>query len=87
MSEPAAADNAVPLPLISPVMVVVNVIAGVVDAVATVPANPLADTTEAVVTVPDAGVVQAYPVAVPLTAKTWLAVPIPSWPKAEVDVA
>ena len=33
-------------------MLVVSVIAGVVVAVATVPANPLADTTETLVTVP-----------------------------------
>ena len=47
-----AAESAVPLPLINPVIVVVNVIAGVVVAVATVPANPLAETTDAEVTVP-----------------------------------
>ena len=34
-------------------MLVLNVIAGVVVAFATVPANPLAETTEIVVTVPD----------------------------------
>ena len=44
---------AVPLPLITPVIVVDNVMAGVVVAVATVPAKPLADTTEAEVTVPE----------------------------------
>ena len=43
---------AVPLPLSSPVMLVVSVMAGVVVAVATVPAKPLADTTETEVTVP-----------------------------------
>ena len=42
-----------PLPLSKPVIVVVSVIAGVVVAVATVPAKPLADTTEALVTVPE----------------------------------
>ena len=47
-----AALIAVPLPFNSPVIVVESVIAGVVVAVATVPANPLADTTETLVTVP-----------------------------------
>lgn len=41
-----------PLPYKRPVMLVVSVIAGVVVAVATVPANPLADTTDTLVTVP-----------------------------------
>ena len=48
----AAADKAVPLPFTMPVTVVVNVMAGVVVGVATVPANPLALTTEVDVTVP-----------------------------------
>jgi hypothetical protein len=48
-----AALIAVPLPFRTPVMLVESVIAGVVVAFATVPANPLADTTETVVTVPD----------------------------------
>ena len=43
---------AVPLPLRTPVMLVVRVIAGVVVAVATVPAKPLAVTTDTLVTVP-----------------------------------
>ena len=47
-----AAEIAVPLPFRTPVMVVVSVIAGVVVAVATVPAKPLAEATEAEVTVP-----------------------------------
>jgi hypothetical protein len=47
-----AADIAVPLPCKMPVMLVVRVMAGVVVAVATVPANPLAETTETLVTVP-----------------------------------
>ena len=47
-----AAEIAVPLPLRIPVIVVVNVIAGVVVLVATVPAKPLADTTDTLVTVP-----------------------------------
>lgn len=47
-----AALIAVPLPLSSPVMVVDSVIAGVVVAVATVPASPLADTTDTLDTVP-----------------------------------
>jgi hypothetical protein len=48
-----AALIAVPLPFRTPVMLVESVMAGVVVALATVPANPLADTTETVVTVPD----------------------------------
>ena len=47
-----AAEIAVPLPLSKPVIVVVSVMAGVVVAVATVPAKPLADTTDTLVTVP-----------------------------------
>jgi hypothetical protein len=47
-----AADMAVPLPCNRPVIVVERVIAGVVVAVATVPAKPLAETTETEVTVP-----------------------------------
>ena len=42
-----------PLPFNTPLTLVVSVIAGVVVAVATVPANPLAETTDALVTVPD----------------------------------
>ncbi len=48
-----AALNAVPFPFTRPVTVVDSVIAGVVVAVATVPAKPLAETTEALVTVPE----------------------------------
>lgn len=48
-----AALMAVPLPDRMPVMVVVRVIAGVLVAVATVPAKPLAVTTETLETVPD----------------------------------
>lgn len=51
-----AALMAVPLPDKIPVTVVFIVIAGVVVAVATVPAKPFADTTETPVTVPDPGV-------------------------------
>ena len=47
-----AALIAVPLPLSTPVIVVDSVMAGVVVAVATVPARPFADTTETLVTVP-----------------------------------
>lgn len=55
-----AAEIAVPLPCRMPVMVVESVMAGVVVAVATVPASPLADTTETEVTVPEvAGEAQA----------------------------
>jgi hypothetical protein len=48
-----AAEMAVPFPLKIPVIDVESVIAGVVVAVDTVPANPLAETTETLVTVPD----------------------------------
>jgi hypothetical protein len=62
--------------------------AGVVVAVAQVAVTPLlAAAVDTEVTVPEVGVVQVYPLVVPLTAKTWPAVPIPSWPKAEVVVA
>lgn len=47
------AATAVPLPYKIPEMLVVSVMAGVVVAVATVPAKPLADTTETVVTEPE----------------------------------
>lgn len=47
-----AADMAVPFPDKMPVTVVEIVIAGVLVAVATLPANPLAETTETLVTVP-----------------------------------
>ena len=46
------AEIAVPFPCKMPVMLVVKVIAGVVEALATVPANPFAEATETVVTVP-----------------------------------
>ena len=70
----AAALIAVPLPFSSPVMVVESVIAGVVVAVATVPANPLAETTDTDVTVP---VAAADHVGVPAPAlvSTWPSVP------------
>jgi hypothetical protein len=48
-----AALIAVPLPLRTPVIDVVNVIAGVVVAFATVPAKPFAETTDTLVTVPE----------------------------------
>ena len=54
-----------PLPFTIPVTVVESVIAGVVVAVATVPAKPFADTTETLVTVPvpavDAMVIEPAP--------------------------
>ena len=53
-----AADKAVPSPLIRPVTEVEIVMAGVVVAVATVPAKPLAETTDAEVTVPEEAAVQ-----------------------------
>ena len=43
---------AVPLPFNTPVMDVVSVIAGVLVGLATVPAKPLAETTETLCTVP-----------------------------------
>ena len=64
-----AAEIAVPLPFKTPVIDVVSVMAGVVVAVATVPAKPLADTTLALVTVPlVAGAVDAQ--VVPLLVST-----------------
>ena len=42
-----------PSPFNNPVTLVLNVIAGVVDAFATVPANPLAETTDTLVTDPE----------------------------------
>jgi hypothetical protein len=50
-----AADTAVPLPSKIPLTVVLRVIAGVVVELATVPARPLAETTETLVTVPIPG--------------------------------
>jgi hypothetical protein len=69
-----AALIAVPLPLSRPVTVVESVIAGVVVAVATVPASPLADTTDTLVTVPPASVVHVGAPAPPLVS-TWPSVP------------
>lgn len=48
-----AAEMAVPLPFKIPVWFVVNVIAGVVVALATVPVKPFAVATDTVVTVPE----------------------------------
>ena len=70
----AAALIAVPLPFSSPVMVVESVIAGVVVAVATVPASPLADTTDTLVTVPPPSVTQVGAPAA-LLFNTWPDVP------------
>jgi hypothetical protein len=53
-----------------PVTDVVNVIAGVVVGLATVPANPLAETTETVVTVPFVGFVQIGASVVPAEVST-----------------
>ena len=69
-----AALMAVPLPLSKPVMVVESVIAGVVVAVATVPASPLADTTDTDVTVPVAAADQVG-VPAPALVNTWPNVP------------
>ena len=64
-----AAEIAVPLPFKTPVMDVETVMAGVVVAVATVPAKPLVDTTLTLVTVPlVAGAVLAQ--VVPLLVST-----------------
>ena len=70
-----AAEMAVPLPLSKPVMDVLSVMAGVVVAVATVPAKPLAETTDTLVTVPlVAGFAQVG--APPVVAvSTWPVVP------------
>ena len=69
-----AALIAVPLPLSKPVMVVESVIAGVVVAVATVPASPLADTTDTLVTEPVAAV-DHVGVPAPALVSTWPNVP------------
>ena len=69
-----AALIAVPLPFSRPVIVVESVIAGVVVAVATVPASPLADTTETLVTVPPPSVAHVGAPAPPLVS-TWPSVP------------
>jgi hypothetical protein len=61
-----AAEIAVPLPFNTPVIDVEIVIAGVVVAFATVPANPFADVTETVETVPEAPVEDASNVTTPL---------------------
>jgi hypothetical protein len=53
----------------TPVIVVESVIAGVVVGFATVPANPLADTTETVVTVPEPPLTVAHDVVVPLVVR------------------
>lgn len=60
-------------------MVVDRVIAGVVVEVATVPAKPLAETTEADVTVPEPelSVVQVGVVPVPEEVSTWPTEPLP----------
>src|ERR1035437_10203215 len=58
---------AVALPLSNPVMLVVSVMAGVEDALATVPAKPLADTTETVVTVPPPAIVAQLKTPFPTT--------------------
>ena len=64
-----AAEIAVPLPFKTPVMDVETVMAGVVVAVATVPAKPLVETTLTLVTVPlVAGAVDAQ--VVPLLVST-----------------
>ena len=58
-----AAASAVPLPYSRPVMLVVSVIAGVVEALATVPVKPLDDTTDTLVTVPPDPVADNVPAA------------------------
>jgi hypothetical protein len=70
-----AALIAVPLPCNIPVTVVLNVIAGVVVAVATVPANPFADTTDTEETLPVEGVVQVKVPAPSLSVSTWPVLP------------
>ena len=72
----AAAARFVPLPVKIPLIEVPNVIAGVVVALATVPVNPLADTTETEVTVPEPPPkVTQLRTPLPSVCKTWLAVP------------
>ena len=72
----------------SPVMLVVSVIAGVVVAVATVPASPLADTTDTLVTVPPEPVADNVPPekATPVPMVTLLNPPAPLPYKIEVPL-
>ena len=71
-----AAEIAVPLPLRIPVIVVEIVIAGVEEAVATVPAKPLPEVTDTELTVP-----LLVPTATPLTKRpVALIVPAPCTP-------
>jgi hypothetical protein len=60
-----AALIAVPFPFSTPVMVVLTVIAGVVVAVATVPANPFAVVTDTLCTEPGTAAVEAISVTTP----------------------
>ena len=68
-----------PLPYNMPEMLVVSVIAGVVVGFATVPAKPLADTTETVVTEPPEPVADNVPPAklTPVPIVTLLKPPVP----------
>jgi hypothetical protein len=68
---------AVALPLSKPVTVVVSVMAGVVEALATVPAKPFADTTDTEVTEPVPEMV-CHVGSPPDTVKTCPEDPIPS---------
>jgi hypothetical protein len=76
---------AVPLPFKTPEMDVETVIAGVVVAVATVPAKPLADTTLALVTVPVPAESVPHAGTPDVTFNTWPADPMASL--ASVSVA
>jgi hypothetical protein len=71
----AAALIAVPFPFSKPLTVVLSVIAGVVVAVATVPANPFAVTTDTLCTVPVEAPDDASSVTVP---KLFLKYSLPS---------
>ena len=83
-----AAAKAVPLPYNSPVMLVVSVIAGVVVEVATVPANPFAETTDTLVTVPPDPVAESVPVEklMPVPMVTLLKPPLPLPYKMDVPL-
>ena len=83
-----AAEIAVPFPLSTPVTDVVSVMAGVVVDVATVPAKPLAVTTETEVTVPFvAGAAKVGTAPAPAEVKTCPTVPVATATGAPVVTA
>lgn len=81
-----AAEMAVPLPESMPLIVVERVIAGVVVAVATVPAKPLAETTETEVTVPifPAASIRTRPVVESILKGSTAVASVLDWPPATV---